>query len=143
MNQVQVTLTFPNVGAAVAALASLTGAGAVALEQPIKITEAPGKPEKAAKTEPKTADKPTAQPEPKPTAPAKSETSSPAASQSPASGEALDYDKDVRPLVIKAGGVKGRDAMLELLAKFGVGKGSEVKPEQLPAFKADLEALIG
>jgi hypothetical protein len=139
---IQVTLNFPTILLAVAALQALDKAG---IPSPVaSITEAPGKPEKAAKTEPKTADKPTAQPEPKPTAAEKSETSSPVASQSPASGssETLDYEKDVKPLVIKAGGVKGRDAVLALFGTFGVTKGPELKADQLAPAKAQLEALL-
>lgn len=153
---IQVTLTFQSYDAAVAALARFK-------ETPADVViEAPGKQAKAAKADKLTeekfdpnsdktqviprevieeAKKAAAQtPASKPSSPEPSKSAEPAAA-SPAT-EALTYEAHVKPLVIKAGGVKGRDAVVALLGTFGVAKGPDLKPEQLPAVKAGLEALI-
>lgn len=44
---------------------------------------------------------------------------------------ALNYEKEVRPALVKVSTAKGRDALVALLAKFEVTKGDQLKPSQL------------
>ena len=59
----------------------------------------------------------------------------------------IDYDTEVKPVVntvasMAEGSGGGRAVVLALLKEFGAAKGSEVKAEDLPAFKAKLEEII-
>jgi hypothetical protein len=58
--------------------------------------------------------------------------------------KAVDYETEVKPLVLKLSAIPGggRDAVLATLKEFGVAKGSEVKADKLPGFKAALEDAI-
>jgi hypothetical protein len=51
---------------------------------------------------------------------------------------ALDYDADVKPVIIKASTAGKRDTVVSLLAKYGAAKGPELKPEHYGAFVAAL-----
>lgn len=63
--------------------------------------------------------------------------SAPPAAPAPAPvAEALDYVKDVRPLILRISKEKGRDTAVALLQKFGVAGGPDLKPEQLADFVA-------
>lgn len=65
------------------------------------------------------------------TEPEKTEPAKPAPAAAPAADtQALDYVKDVQPLVLKVSSVKGRDAAVALLAKFGLKSAKEAQPEQ-------------
>lgn len=139
---IQVTLTFTSICAAVDALSSLKAHGYAA--PAVSVSHAP---------------EPTGNATPAPTAAPvaaapQADTSAPAASstkpvESPvetpkadAQATALSYEKDVKPIVIKVGAAGKRDALVDLLKKFGVAKGPEVPADKLPAFKAELEALV-
>lgn len=141
---IKVTLEFTTLAAAISAMSALNG---TATASAIAVTDT-----RAASgngTPPAPSPAPTAAPVPA-SAPAASTASSPKPSESPApaasagtsTGEALTYEKDVKPLVLKVGAAGKRDNLVELLKKFGVGKGPELPADKLPAFKADLEALL-
>lgn len=42
----------------------------------------------------------------------------------------IDYEKQVRPLLVKVSTTSGRDKLVELLAQFNVTKGDQLKPAQ-------------
>lgn len=93
--------------------------------------EAPkSKAEKPANTQPAPA---TATPAPTASAPAE-----PVAE----SRSELTFDADLKPVILKLIAAKGNTAAVEVLAKFGVAKATQLKPEQfadaLAAFKAAL-----
>lgn len=44
-----------------------------------------------------------------------------------------DYEKDVRPLLVKVSTGKGRDALVSLLSQFGAAKGDQLKTDQFTA----------
>lgn len=128
---IQVTLQFTSIAAAVAALAKIDASAVVA---------APATAATGNGTAPTPA--PTAAPAAQ-SASAASPASSPKPAESPAKGDTpLDYEKDVKPIVIKVGAAGKRDALVDLLKKFGVAKAPEVPADKLPAFKAELEALV-
>ena len=56
----------------------------------------------------------------------------------------LDYERDVRPLIVKATRTPavGSGKVLALLKQYGVERGSELEAADLPAFKAALEGLL-
>lgn len=56
---------------------------------------------------------------------------------------ALDYEKDVRPALVKVSTGKGRDALVALLAKFNVTKGDQLQPAQLADVLAAANELLG
>ena len=56
---------------------------------------------------------------------------------------ALDYEKDVRPLLVKVSTGKGRDALVALLKDFGATKGDQLKADQLEAVVAAANELLG
>ena len=98
-------------------------------------------------------DKPAAAPkpqaQPKAEAPAQAPAAAPSAPEAPAastasSGEpaSLDYDRDVKPLIVKLAASKGRDSVVAVLGKFGVAKGTELAAEQLADAKAALTAAL-
>lgn len=77
---------------------------------------------------------------------AKAEAAAPAPKVSKPKVE-LDYSKDIRPLITQIGDGDermglGRPAVLELLAKFGVQKGPDLKEEHFEEFKAEAEELL-
>jgi hypothetical protein len=53
---------------------------------------------------------------------------------------AIDYEKDVKPLVLEKSKTN-RDGVIAALASFGAKKGGDLKPEDFAAFKSKLEAL--
>lgn len=106
----------------VIALAALMGGTAAVAAPPSEQTPAKAA---AKKTEPKAADPtPTAEPAPTPAA-------------EPA---ALDFNKDVAPVVIATVERSGKPAVIEVLEQFGVGKASDVAPGQWGEL---IEALSG
>lgn len=56
--------------------------------------------------------------------------------------EALDYGKDVKPLLLKVSASKGRDALVGLLSKFGVQKGDQLPADKLGAVVAEVNELL-
>ena len=61
----------------------------------------------------------------------------------PSTPAALNYMKDVQPTALKLVGAEGgRAKMVEILTKYGVKLGAELKPEQLAGFLADVKAAI-
>lgn len=64
--------------------------------------------------------------EPAPAAPVKASEPAPA----PAAAGALDYEKDVKPLVLKVSSTKGRDACTALLGKFSLASAKAAVPAQ-------------
>lgn len=46
--------------------------------------------------------------------------------------EPLSYEKDVKPVLVKLAGAKGKDELTKLVKSFGVGKATELSAEQLP-----------
>lgn len=76
------------------------------------MTGAPGKPEAA--------------PADKPAKTAKAEV----AAAEPETVKAIDYEKDVRPVLVKVSTTAGRDALIALLKQFGVTKGDQLKVTQ-------------
>jgi len=54
----------------------------------------------------------------------------------------LDYTKDVQPLLVELGKVKGREAVKNLLTKFGVAKGNELKADQFDDVVAEANTLM-
>lgn len=56
---------------------------------------------------------------------------------------ALTYEANVRPLALRLSAEKGRDALVALLAKFGVKKGQDLVPDQFPAFIDAANAALG
>ncbi len=59
-----------------------------------------------------------------------------------AGAEPLSYEKDVKPVLIKLAGARGKQALTDLIASFGVLKADKLNAEQLVAAKAQAEALI-
>lgn len=55
--------------------------------------------------------------------------------------KALDYDKDVAPALTGYMKANGRQAGIDLMAKFGAKKGSEIKPEDYAAVLADINTV--
>jgi hypothetical protein len=160
-NPITLTLTFTSMAAlaAFAAAAAGTPGAAVATIAPAPQPAGRGKEatakETAAKTpraaegnvqpaasQPETVAKSTETPAAGPAAGASTASSPKPADDQPTASAALEYERDVKPLVIRAGGAKGRDAVMALLSKFGVAKGPDVPADKLPAFKGELEALL-
>jgi hypothetical protein len=56
--------------------------------------------------------------------------------------EGLNYEKEVRPALVKVSTAKGRDALVALLDKFGVTKGDQLKPSQLAKVLAAANELL-
>lgn len=61
------------------------------------------------------------------------------------SGEVLDYEKDVRPVLVKAINnlPGGRGIITELLEKYKIGHVSEVPVSEYPAIVADMKERLG
>ncbi len=53
-----------------------------------------------------------------------------------------DYEKDVKPLLIKTSQVAGREALLEIFAKYDVTKGDQLEAESYPAVMKKCKAVI-
>lgn len=68
-----------------------------------------------------------------PTTPEPSSIAAPAPSEAVV---ALDFEKDVAPLVLKAVAVKGKPWVQEVLAQFGVERASQVPDDRLPELVA-------
>lgn len=128
---ITLTFTFNTEAEAVAFLTrdAVKPAPATVVEKPAE------KPAPKAKPQPETPAPAAASPAP--AAPA----ASPASSTEPAAS--LDYEKDVKPLVVKLGATKGREAVLAVFEKLGVAKGPELKPEQLAAAAEAFNAALG
>jgi hypothetical protein len=83
---------------------------------------------------------------------AKKETTTPTTTteEAPASGDQetetspveIDYEKDVKPLILKVGGTKGRDAAVALLGEFDVKAGTALTADQYPAVIARANELL-
>lgn len=56
--------------------------------------------------------------------------------------DALNYEKEVRPVLVKVSTAKGRDALVALLAKFDVTKGDQLKASQLDKVLAAANELL-
>lgn len=59
----------------------------------------------------------------------------------PSETPALDFDKDVAPVVIEAVQKAGRDGVSAILSEFGAERASEVDPAQWPELVERLKAL--
>ena len=64
------------------------------------------------------------------------------ATESPSDVIAIDYTKDVKPLLLKVSTSKGRDALVTLLAKFGVAKGDQLPADALGNVLAEVNELL-
>lgn len=96
--------------------------------------DAPAPPEKKSKAK----SDPAKAAEPAP--PAKSAE---AAKETPGTlADAKSIYKPVGELILKAVGAKGRDTVVALLKKYDANMGSELKPEQYPAFMTECQALL-
>lgn len=148
---IQVTLSFPSIASAVAALALMDPATAGTA----KLTGTPGNAQTAAAAQTSsTADTARSQDSAAQTASTKKPSASPEKPAGkveepkpeptkPAADTPLDYVADVRPLVLKVGALPdGREKLTALLAKFGVAKGPELSADKLPAFKGELDTLL-
>lgn len=104
-------------------------------EKPVEVAEAPVGEPSSSETSAVTPDTSSA-PE-QPTTPPSSTTTSDAAPEpeSPAV-VALDFEKDVAPLVLRAVAAKGKPWVQEVLAQFGVERASQVPDERLPELVA-------
>lgn len=98
--------------------------------------EAP-KPEKAKAEKPAASAAPTEAPSVQ-----SGETAAGIATATTASPSELSFDADLKPVILKLIASKGNAAAVDVLAKFGVAKATQLKPEQfadaLAAFKAAL-----
>lgn len=67
------------------------------------------------------------------------------ASSSNSEGSAgdLNYEKDVKPLVIKVAAAKGRQAAVDLLGEFDASKGDEIDPARWPEFIERANEVLG
>jgi len=120
---------------------------AIANNSPVLVPAADAAPEKPKRAP--SAPKPSAETT-SPTAGTKEETPSGEATgnQAVASDTAgdpseLTYEADVKPLILKVGGTKGRDAAIGLLNEFEVDKGDKLDPAQWPAFIARANEVLG
>lgn len=71
----------------------------------------------------------------------KSDTSSPSAETAKSPSEALDFDKDVAPVVIEAVQRTSREVVSETLSEFGAARASEVDEKLWPEMLERLKAL--
>ena len=102
-------------------------------EKPVEVAEEPvGEPSTPETSQP-TPD--TSSASEQPTTPPSSDTSTEAAPE-PQAVVALDFEKDVAPLVLKAVAVKGKPWVQEVLAQFGVERASQVPDDRLPELVA-------
>lgn len=126
---IEIKLSFASIDEAIAYLQGKSSAPAVIEQKPGNV-----KPPKATPAPAPAAAAPSAPETPAASTASSSEPEAPAAD--------IDYERDVKPLVIKVGAVKGRDTVLAVLGKFGASKGTELKPAQLADAKAALEAAL-
>ena len=56
--------------------------------------------------------------------------------------EPLSYEKDVKPVLVKLAGAKGKDELTKLVKSFGVGKATELSAEQLPEVLEQANKLL-
>lgn len=127
---IEIKLTFATVDEAIAYLQGKPTAAAVVEHKPAATKPGNAKP----------AGTPAAAAPSAPETPAAS-TASSSAPETPAAD--LDYEKDIKPLIIKVGAVKGRDTVTSVMSALGVAKGPELKPAQFADAKAALEAALG
>ncbi len=57
-------------------------------------------------------------------------------------GDALDFEADIKPMLLKLNKAGGRDALLDLFEDFGVEKGDELKPAQFVKVLAAIKKAI-
>jgi hypothetical protein len=69
-------------------------------------------------------------------------TSKPEAGQDSPETETLDYEKQVKPFLVKVSQEKGREALIALLDKFGVKKGDQLPAAKLAAVLANANELL-
>lgn len=105
----------------------------VKAEKPVEAAEEPVGEPSISETSTATFDTPSASSE-LATSPS-SDTSTEAAPE-PQAVVALDFEKDVAPLVLKAVAVKGKPWVQEVLAQFGVERASQVPDDRLPELVA-------
>lgn len=55
---------------------------------------------------------------------------------------ALDYEKDVKPVLVQLAAAKGKPELAKLVKSFGVEKAAELKPEQLVEVLGQARALM-
>lgn len=76
-------------------------------------------------------------------APAPAAAPTPAAAPAPvAAAPAIDYKLEIAPMILRASQSAGIPKVQELLKQFGAAKGGDVKPEDLPALRDGLKALL-
>lgn len=78
--------------------------------------------------------------EPAPAAEPETAKEEPAPAEQPA--EALDFDKDVAPVVLKVVAEKSRDRVTEILSQFGVARASELDETRWPELIKTLQAEL-
>ena len=79
---------------------------------------------------------------PAPTPPTAEEVPPPAAAPAPkAEPCAVDYEQ-VKTIAVKLGQVKGRQAIVDLLSRYGVTRAPELKPAVFAQFVAECEELL-
>lgn len=71
------------------------------------------------------------------------EKSEPASSSSSEGSADLDYNKDIKPLVIQVAAKKGRQAAIDLLAEFDATKGDEIDEARWAEFIARADEVLG
>lgn len=152
---IKIELQFTTIADAVAFLSAGHAATGTALpsgEQANKqtaaaVTEAPPKPAKSDRIDRKAV---AADPTPATTPVATPAASSPTAAavaadapetKEPVSQKQLDYAVDVSPKIAMAAKTN-RAAVVAALSRFGVAKGTELTPEQWPAFVAAMDAIL-
>lgn len=69
-------------------------------------------------------------------------TSKPEAGQDSPEAATLDYEKQVKPFLVKVSQEKGRDTLIALLDKFGVKKGDQLPAAKLAAVLANAYELL-
>jgi len=70
-------------------------------------------------------------------------TAKPAVPAKPATGGALDYEKDVKPLALRVAKDKKREGLVEILTQFGVAQANLLKPEQYGPFITACNKALG
>lgn len=81
-------------------------------------------------------------PTPKPEPDAEQTADSQDTSADDTKAEGLDYEKDIKPLVLEIAGRFGRDKVMEVLAKFGVTNAGHVPVEDQPALMEDIRLVL-
>lgn len=127
---IEVKLTFSTIAEAAAFLSGAKSANVTAAVSTAGNADKPVAAPKASKT-----------PAPAPTAPAAAAASTDSSKKDAA---ALDYETEVKPVVLKLAGVPdgGREAVKEVLAEFGVANAKEVPAESRADLVAKLQAKI-